>query len=170
MQERGEYLCGNERGEGSRGRSDLICCEGGFVSPQNGHMRITAGLRCAPHFVRRLAFGNPLGGHGGCREAGAQPPVPASQVRKPACRYTQWPFWGEVLAGWGSRSKTRNDLVVPAGNGGYHSRSSEEMQFIPAGHQDGIFPSSRLLLVRQIDPHPMPPRRQLSWFDPGSQT
>ena len=86
LMERGEYLCGNERGEGSRGRSDLICCEGGFVSPQNGHKRITAGLRCAPHFVRRLAFGNPLGGHGGCRESEAQPPVPASQVRKPAGR------------------------------------------------------------------------------------
>ena len=27
---------------------------------------------------------NQLVGHGGCREAGAQPPVPASQVRKPA--------------------------------------------------------------------------------------
>ena len=45
--------------------------------------QLTAGLRSAPPVGRRLAFGNPLGGHGGCREAEAQPPVPASQVRKP---------------------------------------------------------------------------------------
>ena len=48
--------------------------------------QLTAGLRGAPHFVRRLAFGNPLVGHGGCKESEAQPPVPASQVRKPAGR------------------------------------------------------------------------------------
>ena len=49
--------------------------------------RLTAGLRGAPPVGRRLAFGNLLVGHGGCREAESQPPVPASQVRKPAGRY-----------------------------------------------------------------------------------
>ena len=48
-------------------------------------LQLTAGLRGAP--FGRLAFGNPLVGHGGRREARAQPPVPASQVRKPAGRY-----------------------------------------------------------------------------------
>ena len=45
LQERGEYLCKMERGEESRDRRGLICCVGVFVYPQNGHMRITAGLR-----------------------------------------------------------------------------------------------------------------------------
>ena len=47
--ERGDYLCGYDRGEGSRFRADLVCCVGVFVSPPNGHMRITAGLRYAAH-------------------------------------------------------------------------------------------------------------------------
>ena len=113
--------------------------------------RLTAGLRGAPFGC--LAFGNPLGGHGGCGEAEAQPPVPASQVRKPACRYTQWPFWGRVLEGRGSRGKTRTNLVVPAGNGGSHSRSPEEKQFIPTGLQDRNLPV-KSLLARKADQTP----------------
>ena len=51
--------------------------------------------------------------HGAClRNRRAR--VAGSQTHS---RYTQWPFWGNVLEGWGSRSKTGNDLVVPAENG-----------------------------------------------------
>ena len=57
-----------------------------FVEALKHAQRLTAGLRGAPRSARRLAFGNPLVGHGGCRETESQPPVPASQVRKPAGR------------------------------------------------------------------------------------
>ena len=52
-------------------------------------LHITAVL-CGAPFGRLGLSPNPLVGHGGCGESGAQPPVPASQVRKPAGRYTQW--------------------------------------------------------------------------------
>ena len=96
--------------------------------------------------------------------------APALQVRKPACRYTQWPFWGKVLAGWGSRIKTRNDLVVPAGNEDIIQDHPKKSNSSPPDFKIGIFPSSRPLLVRQIKPFPMPPRRHLSYSDPVSQT
>ena len=111
--ERGDYLCGCDRGEGSRFRVDLICCVGIFEYSQNGHMRITAGLRCAPPVGRRLAFGNPLVGHGGCRESGAQPPVPASQVRKPAAVMRNNGLRGACSIGGGGQKQ--NAVHCPMG-------------------------------------------------------
>ena len=82
---------GNQAGMGL-----LRWCNG---MPPNGHLRITAVLRCAPPFGRRLALRatrsvvTPLAKN---RSASV---VPISQVRKPAGRYTQWPFLGNVLEG-----------------------------------------------------------------------
>ena len=46
-------------------------------TPNSGFTHRRAGARLGPS-------GNLLVGHGGCEEAEAQPPVPVSQVRKPA--------------------------------------------------------------------------------------
>ena len=145
------------RGPAVRGRAGV--CTGTATAYNSGFTRRSSrwsslGLRQPARRSLRLLKG---------RSASV---VPVSQVRKPAGRYTQWPFWGNVLEGQGSRSKIRNDLGVPSRNGGNHSRSSEAKRFIPSQPQDESLPVLQPVLVSRILPHPMPPRRQLSCSDP----
>ena len=109
LQERGEYLCKMERGEESRDRRGLICCVGVFVYPQNGHMRITAGLRLrfavAPSAQLAVWSLRLLKG----RSASV---VPSLQVRKPAAvRRSCW-FGGDCSETIGVKTEINLQLFI----------------------------------------------------------
>ena len=80
-----------------------------FVCTPKLPKRITAVLRGAPSGC--LAFGNLLVGHGGCREAETQPPVPASQVRKPAAVIRNGGAEPWAALSCAALHKTKNDFL-----------------------------------------------------------
>ena len=179
-------------GEGSRIRPHLICCVGFLVYPTNGHMRITAGLRIAPPVGRCLGLGPslalsrrllkgrsttavpsrvcPCAQPSACsRRLLAQSPRPRYGFVNPRAVIRNGRFGEKCLPAWAAEAKPEPTWSSPLEMEEITQDHPKETNSSPLNLKMGVLPSSRLLLVRQITPHPMP-QRQLSGSEPGSQT